>query len=144
MRRTRTFFLPALFLLLIVFGLSACSTLKQPSNNLLIDALKLEIELTQASLVQSLDIEFDGNAVVTNVRVDSDELVKSGAENIHHISGKFDWKINPSFKSVDNIFELFLRQHNNDLSWQLLKPIISSDKSYQDWISFPIYKDIVG
>ncbi|MGC6483346.1 MAG: hypothetical protein ACON4T_07270 [Synechococcus sp.] len=124
--------------LLIGFGITACSAADQLPRLVLLQALGLQIQLTQTAIAQSLDLDVEGDPEVSRVRVEEQESMRLGDHRGVHLSGRFDWRLPGDRVRVDSPFELFLERGDRGESWRLAQPSGSSDGSRQDWITYPL------
>jgi len=133
--------LPALLLaglLAVLLLLGGCARVGQPPRSVLLDALSLQIQLTQGAIAQALDLQADGLPEVSRVRVDAQVAVAIGADRGLHLTGRFDWRLPGDAIRVDSPFELYLQPGSRGQSWRLARPSGSSDGSSQDWITDPL------
>lgn len=126
---------PLLTLLLLLGG---CSRGGQPPRGVLLDALSLQIQLTQGAIARALDLEAGGLPEVSRVRVEEQEAVAIGEGPGLHLSGRFDWRLPGDVIRVDSPFELYLQRGARGESWRLARPSGSSDGNSQDWITEPL------
>jgi len=126
---------PLLAVLLLVGG---CTRVGQPSRSVLLDALSLQIELTQGAIARALDLEAVGLPEVSRVRVEQQQAVPIGEDRGLRLVGRFDWRLPGDAIRVDSPFELYLQQGPRGESWRLARPSGSSDGSRQDWITDPL------
>jgi hypothetical protein len=125
-------------LLALVLVLGGCSRVAQPPRGVLLDALSLQIQLTQGAIARALDLEAGGLPEVSRVRVEQQEAVAIGEGRGLHLSGRFDWRLPGDAIRVDSPFELYLQRGAKGESWRLARPSGSSDGSRQDWITDPL------
>jgi hypothetical protein len=104
----------------------------------LLDALSLQIQLTQGAIARALDLEAGGLPEVSRVRVEEQETVAIGEGRGLHLSGRFDWRLPGDAIRVDSPFELYLQRGSKGESWRLARPSGSSDGTSQDWITEPL------
>jgi len=116
--------LPALLVLLLamLLGLTGCQGTGQLPRQVLLDALELQIALTQQSIAQVLDLPPPGPPQVSRVRVERQETVAIGEGKGLHLTGQFDWRLAEAPYRVDSGFELFLQQGEKGQSWRLARP----------------------
>lgn len=120
--------LALVLLLALPAGLSGCSLLRsQPSQGVLLDALALQINLTQGAIARALGLEATGLPEVSRVRVEHQEPVTIGAARGLHLSGRFDWRLAGDPIRVDSPFELWLQQGERGESWRLAMPDAAGD-----------------
>lgn len=133
--------LPAQLLAGLLAGLlllGGCARVDQPPRSVLIDALSLQIQLTQGAIARALDLQAGGLPEVSRVRVDAQEVVAIGADRGLHLTGRFDWRLPGDAIRVDSPFEIYLQRGSRGESWRLARPSGSSDGSSQDWITDPL------
>ncbi|MEY3750527.1 MAG: hypothetical protein RLZZ11_720 [Cyanobacteriota bacterium] len=124
---------------LLSFGLSACGGIGQPSQKVLLSALTLQIDLTQRSIADALQLTAAaGQPQVSRVRVESQQgLPIAGGKGLH-LTGRFDWRLPGDPIRVDSAFDLYLQRGERGQSWRLARPSGSSDGATQDWIIDPL------
>jgi hypothetical protein len=123
---------------LLSFGLSAC-TGGQPSQKVLLSALALQIDLTQHSIADALNLSSaDGKPQVSRVRVESQQAMGIGGSKGLHLTGRFDWRLPGDPIRVDSAFDLYLQRGERGQSWRLARPTGSSDGTNQDWLIDPL------
>ncbi len=125
-------------LLALVLLLGGCSRVAQPPRGVLLDALTLQIQLTQGAIARALDLEAGGLPEVSRVRVEEQESIAIGEGRGLHLSGRFDWRLPGDAIRVDSPFELYLQRGSKGESWRLARPGGSSDGNSQDWITEPL------
>ena len=124
--------------LVLSFTLSACGG-SQPSQKVLLSALSLQIDLTQRSIADALQLaSADGLPQVSRVRVESQQQLTVGGSKGVHLTGRFDWRLPGDPIRVDSAFDLYLQRGERGQSWRLARPTGSSDGSTQDWIIDPL------
>ncbi|NQV11234.1 MAG: hypothetical protein HQ527_08740 [Cyanobacteria bacterium] len=109
-------------LLLLLLGLGGCQAAGQPPRQVLLDALELQIALTQNSIAQALELPPPGPPQVSRVRVEGQETVAIGEAKGLHLTGQFDWRLADAPYRVDSTFELFLQRGEKGQSWRLARP----------------------
>ncbi len=137
---------PMLSILLVVWiglgllGLGGCQAAGQPPRAVLLQALGLQIELTQQAIAEALDLESSaGRPQVSRVRVDRQEVIPIGLGKGLHLTGQFDWRLAEDPFRVDSPFELYLLRGERGESWRLARPIGASDDSLsQQWLVDPL------
>jgi hypothetical protein len=125
-------------LLALVLLLGGCTRVAQPPRGVLLDALSLQIQLTQGAIARALDLEAGGLPDVSRVRVEQQESIAIGEGRGLHLSGRFDWRLPGDAIRVDSPFELYLQRGSRGESWRLARPSGSSDGNSQDWITEPL------
>ncbi|MEN9860790.1 MAG: hypothetical protein RLZZ515_1272 [Cyanobacteriota bacterium] len=120
------------------FTLSACGG-SQPSQKVLLSALALQIDLTQRSIADALQLTTaEGLPQVSRVRVESQQSLPIGGSKGVHLTGRFDWRLPGDPIRVDSAFDLYLQRGERGQSWRLARPSGSSDGATQDWIIDPL------
>ena len=101
----------SLLVLLIVTFLSSCTLRNEPPRAIVIEALQAQIQTTQVSIAQSLDLQPVASAPdVSRVRVDHQEVLKVEGERFVHLEGSFDWQLPRDSVRVDSAFDLYLQR----------------------------------
>ena len=127
-----------LLCVVLSFALSACGA-AQPSQKVLLSALALQIDLTQRSIAEALQLSpADGMPQVSRVRVESQQAIAIGGSKGLHLTGRFDWRLAGDPIRVDSAFDLYLQRGERGQSWRLARPSGSSDGAMQDWIIDPL------
>ncbi|MFM7362074.1 MAG: hypothetical protein ACKO6F_08680 [Cyanobium sp.] len=131
--------LALLLCLLLPLGLAGCGGPGQPPQRVLLDALALQIQLTQAEVSRALGLE-SAAAVpqVSRVRVEEQQSLRIGEARGLRLSGRFDWRLSGDPIRVDSPFELYLQRGERGESWRLAQPSGGSDDGRQDWITHPL------
>ena len=89
----------------------------------MLDALSLQIELTQTSIAQSLDLPpMSGHPKVSRVRIEDQGTIKIDGRRGMHLQGQFDWQLPGDRFQVDSPFDLYLEQGEKQQSWRLAQP----------------------
>ena len=124
--------------LVLSFSLSACGG-GQPSQKVLLSALSLQIDLTQRSIADALQLtSADGKPQVSRVRVESQQAMAIGDSKGMHLTGRFDWRLPGDPIRVDSAFDLYLQRGERGQSWRLARPTGSSNGTTQDWLIDPL------
>jgi hypothetical protein len=124
--------------LLLVLPLSACGNGGQPPRSVLLQALALQIQLTQGAIAQALELEAGGLPEVSRVRVAEQQAMRIGEAPGWRLAGAFDWRLPGDRIRVDSPFELYLQRGARGESWRLARPSGSPDGSTQAWITDPL------
>ncbi len=124
--------------LLLVLALGGCVGGAQPPRGVLLEALGLQIQLTQGAIAEALDLEATGQPQVSRVRVERQESVDLGEARGLLLEGRFDWRLPGDPIRVDSPFSLYLQRGAKGESWRLARPSGSSDGVRQDWITDPL------
>jgi hypothetical protein len=130
---------PLLALLLTVcLALQSCGSGSQPPRGVLLQALGLQIQLTQARVAAALQLEPAGAPEVSRVRIEQQEAIPIGDGRGLHLSGRFDWRLAEDPIRVDSAFDLYLLRGERGQSWRLARPVGSDPDGRQQWISDPL------
>ena len=106
---------------------------------LVIEALQSQIQSTQVSIAQSLDLQPVASApAVSRVRVDHQEVLKVEGERFVHLEGSFDWQLPRDSVRVDSAFDLYLQRGAHGEGWSLAKPAVNSGGEAQRWLLYPL------
>ena len=125
--------------LLIVVTLSSCTLRNEPPRAIVIEALQSQIQTTQVSIAQSLDLQPVASApAVSRVRVDHQEVLKVEGERFVHLEGSFDWQLPRDSVRVDSAFDLYLQRGSQGEGWSLAKPAANSGGEAQRWLLYPL------
>jgi len=111
-----------LVLVLLPLVLVACGGPGQPPRSVLLDALALQIQLTQGSIARALELEPPGLPQVSRVRVEDQQAIPIGEAHGLRLSGRFDWRLANDPIRVDSPFELYLARGERGQSWRLAQP----------------------
>jgi len=123
-------------LLVLLVVLAGCQAIGQPPRQVLLDALELQIALTQQSIAQALDLPPPGPPQVSRVRVKRQEAVAIGEAKGLHLTGQFDWRLADAPYRVDSGFELFLQRGEKGQSWRLARP--RQEGESVGWVTDPL------
>jgi hypothetical protein len=104
----------------------------------LLQALTLQIQLTQDAIAQALQLEPSGDAEVSRVRLERQQAVPMGAVKGLRLQGRFDWRLAGDPIRVDTPFELYLQRGERGQSWRLVRPNGSATADGQEWFSYPL------
>ena len=124
--------------LVLCLVLAGCSGMGQPPRGVLLQALGLQIQLTQGAIAQALALELGGLPEVNRVRVEQQEAVRIGDGKGLRLAGRFDWRLPGDPIRVDSPFELYLQRGERGQSWRLARPSGSSDGMTQEWLTYPL------
>ena len=125
--------------LLIVVTLSSCTLRNEPPRAIVIEALQSQIQTTQVSIAQSLDLQPVASApAVSRVRVDHQEVLKVEGERFVHLEGSFDWQLPRDSVRVDSAFDLYLQLGSHGEGWSLARPAASNGGETQRWLLYPL------
>jgi hypothetical protein len=125
-------------LLLLPLSLSGCSRSGQPPHGVLLQALSLQIQLTQGAIAEALQLESGGLPQVSRVRVEEQQAIRIGEARGLRLAGRFDWRLSGDPIRVDSPFELFLQQGERGESWRLARPSGVVQNGEQDWLTYPL------
>ena len=125
-------------LLLMPFGLVGCGGPGQPPQRVLLDALSLQIRLTQDQVAGALGLESAGLPEVSRVRVVEQAPLRIGEARGLRLSGRFDWRLSGDPIRVDSPFTLFLQRGERGESWRLAQPTGSGTPADQEWFTYPL------
>lgn len=125
-------------LLLVVMLLSGCGSAVQPPRRVVLDALALQIRLTQDQVAQALRLEPAGLPEVSRVRVEEQQPITIGEARGLRLSGRFDWRLAEDPIRVDSPFELYLQRGERGRSWRLARPLAVEQDGTQAWITEPL------
>jgi hypothetical protein len=107
----------------------------------LLQALELQIQLTQGAIAEALALESGGTPEVSRVRVSQQESVRIGEAKGLRVVGQFDWRLAGDPIRVDSPFELFLERGERGQSWRLARPQgvgAPASRGLQAWITDPL------
>ena len=145
LRRLRAWLLPLLLLVCVV--LTGCNVVGQPPRSVLLQALELQIQLTQGAIADALALDAGGMPEVSRVRVAQQQPIEIGEAKGLRLEGQFDWRLAGDPIRVDSPFELFLQRGERGQSWRLARPVgpaasASADgdgaDGQQTWITDPL------
>ena len=135
-------------IVLLPVVLTGCSGVGQPPRAVLLQALELQIQLTQGAIAEALALEAGGTPEVSRVRVAEQESLRIGDAKGLRVVGQFDWRLAGDPIRVDSPFELYLQRGERGQSWRLARPSGQSDRSgvpvaevgpgVQTWITDPL------
>ena len=126
-RRWLTRLLAPLLVLPLLLG--GCGGVGQPPRAVLLEALSLQIQLTQGAIAQALRLESGGLPEVSRVRVEEQEPLRIGEARGLRLAGHFDWRLAGDPIRVDSPFELYLQRGERGQSWRLARPIAATGRS---------------
>jgi hypothetical protein len=135
-------------MVLVPLLVSSCGGPGQPPRAVLLDALALQIQLTQGEIAQALDLESPGLPQVSRVRVEEQRRLPIGDGQGLRLRGRFDWRLAHDPIRVDSPFELVLLRGERGQSWRLARPIAvapgapAEDQSLSadepSWTTYPL------
>ncbi|MEB3184153.1 MAG: hypothetical protein VKN15_07160 [Cyanobacteriota bacterium] len=128
-------------LLALLLPLTGCSGGAQPGQGVLLDALALQIQLTQGSIAQALALDPPGLPQVSRVRVEEQSRMTIGEASGLRLVGRFDWRLSGDPIRVDSPFELYLQRGERNQSWRLARPSGSTQadgRNVQEWTTYPL------
>ena len=124
--------------LLLIALLAGCGGASQPPRRVVLDALALQIRLTQDQVAQALGVQPGGLPEVSRVRVEQQQPVSIGDAGGLRLSGRFDWRLAEDPIRVDSPFELYLQRGERGRSWRLARPLADTDDAIQSWLTDPL------
>lgn len=124
--------------LLLPLGLAGCGGTGQPSQRVLLDALALQIRLTQEQVAAALGLPSGGIPEVSRVRVEEQESLRIGEARGLRLAGRFDWRLSGDPIRVDSPFTLYLQRGERGESWRLAQPSVTGKASEPDWFTTPL------
>jgi hypothetical protein len=125
-------------LLLVAVLLAGCGSAAQPPRRVVLDALALQIRLTQDQVAQALRLEPAGLPEVSRVRVEEQQPVTIGEARGLRLTGRFDWRLAEDPIRVDSPFEIYLQRGERGQSWRLARPLAADPDGTQQWITEPL------
>jgi hypothetical protein len=132
-------------ILLFPLVLTGCGGPGQPPHAVLLDALALQIQLTQGAIAQALELDAPGLPQVSRVRVEDQAPIAIGAAKGLRLAGHFDWRLAGDPIRVDSPFEIYLERGERNQSWRLARPTgttatsgTAGAGSVQEWTTFPL------
>lgn len=125
-------------LLVVALLLAGCGSAAQPPRRVLLDALALQIRLTQEQVAQALGVPAGGLPEVSRVRVEQQQPVAIGEERGLRLTGRFDWRLAEDPIRVDSPFELYLQRGERGQSWRLARPLADGQDGLQLWLTEPL------
>jgi hypothetical protein len=132
---------PLLIALVLLLPLGGCGGPGQPPRTVLLDALALQIQLTQGAIAEALDLEAGGLPQVSRVRVEEQQALRIGEAPGLRLAGRFDWRLADDPFRVDSPFELYLQKGERGESWRLARPagsLLADGDSVQEWLIDPL------
>jgi len=124
--------------LLLACTLTACGGASAPPRATLLNALALQIQLTQADVARALGLDSVGLPFVSRVRVEEQQPVTIGDSAGLRLRGRFDWRLGKDPFRVDAPFEIFLERGSRGESWRLARPVGPAPGGGQDWLTYPL------
>lgn len=125
-------------LLLVALLLTGCGSAAQPPRRVVLDALALQIRLTQDQVAQALRLQPGGLPEVSRVRVEEQQPITIGDARGLRLTGRFDWRLAEDPIRVDSPFELYLQRGERGQSWRLARPLAGDQGGGQEWITEPL------
>ena len=114
-------------LLALPLLLGGCGGVGQPPQAVLLEALSLQIQLTQGAIAQALRLDSGGLPEVSRVRVEEQEVLRIGEAKGLRLAGHFDWRLAGDPIRVDSPFELYLQRGERGQSWRLARPLAAPE-----------------
>ncbi len=133
-------FLRIIFALLIVFGVVSCGTFQSPPRSVVKEALSLQLQMTEISIANSMDLEPNGVPRIKSLKVEhSDDLsLKTSEEPIIRLTGFIALELPGDSSTKKRFFELFLEKGLKGESWRLARPIGPPDGGSQEWVTYAL------
>jgi hypothetical protein len=120
------------------WALAGCGAASGPPQGTLLNALALQIQLTQADVARALGLSSVGAPLVSRVRVERQEPVTIGDRAGLRLEGRFDWRLGKDPFRVDAPFEIFLERGSRGESWRLARPAGPAPEGAQEWLTYPL------
>lgn len=128
-------------MLLLTLLVSSCGGPGQPPRAVLLNALALQIQLTQGAIAQALELDAPGLPQVSRVRVEEQRpLLLADGQGLL-VRGRFDWRLAHDPIRVDSPFELVLQRGERGQSWRLARPLPQapgSPAAERQWSTYPL------
>ena len=128
-------------MVVLPLALAGCSGVSQPPRSVLLQALELQIQLTQGAIAEARALASGGTPEVSRVRVSQQESVRIGEAKGLRVVGQFDWRLAGDPIRVDSPFELYLERGERGQSWRLARPrgdALTASPGVQAWITDPL------
>lgn len=125
-------------ILALALLLCGCTGAGQPPRAVLLDALGVQIQLTQGAIAEALALAPAGTPELNRVRVERQQAVRIGEARGLRLAGRFDWRLPGDPIRVDSPFELYLQRGEQGQSWRLALPSGSRDGATQEWLTYPL------
>ena len=126
-----------LLVFLLCFTAYGCAATIYPPESVLKDALSLQIDLTERSLIDVLDFE-EGLAEVIGVKSNSSNYLPDQKGRLLSISGRCDCRFLGHKEKTDYPFHVFLERGSKGESWRLARPTFASNGVIKGWSSYPL------
>lgn len=123
---------------LLNVSLAGCLASNAPPRATLLQALELQIQLTQADVARALGLASVGAPLVSRVRVERQETVSIGQSAGLRLTGRFDWRLGKDPFRVDAPFEIFLERGSRGETWRLARPAGPAPEGGQEWLTDPL------
>lgn len=123
---------------LLGLSLGGCGAANGPPHATLLNALALQIQLTQADVARALGLTSVGAPLVSRVRVEGQEPMAIGPHGGMRLRGRFDWRLGTDPFRVDAPFEIFLERGSRGESWRLARPAGPAPEGEQEWLTYPL------
>ncbi|MEB3276740.1 MAG: hypothetical protein VKM92_07225 [Cyanobacteriota bacterium] len=125
--------------LLLTLSLSACAKPGAPPQATVLEALTLQIDLTQQAIADTLGLPAAGTPRVSHVRIEDQRSIAIGDGRGLHLSGHFDWRLADDPTLVESPFELDLQRGERGQSWRLARPAgPGAQGQSQQWLIDPL------
>ncbi|WP_320667563.1 hypothetical protein [Prochlorococcus sp. MIT 1307] len=100
------------------------------------DALELQINITQNALTDFLDLD-EGVSKVLGVKVDSSAFMDYENGRLLLVYGHVDYTL-PSTETINSPFQVFLEKGEKGQSWSLVRPSFIANGSSRVWKSYAL------
>lgn len=130
-----------LALLWLPLLVSSCGGPGQPPRAVLLNALALQIQLTQGAIAQALELDAPGLPQVSRVRVEEQRPLPLADGQGLLVRGRFDWRLAHDPIRVDSPFELVLQRGERGQSWRLARPLPQApgiSAAERQWTTYPL------
>ena len=110
----------------------------KPSNNILLDALALQVQLTQNSLKGPLGFDREISPRIRHLNIQEKKVFELGDKNFLFFRGNFDLLLSDGQNEFKTPFELYLQEGEQKQSWKLARRLDLKGKNSQEWILYPL------
>lgn len=123
-------------LIVLILLLSGCAAVGQPPRQALLQALNLQVQLSQSELAAALQVSpRDSDPSLQRVRLDQQSIEKVESHRVWLLRGRFDWRWPGEPLNVSNPFEVRLLRGEKGQTWRLLRP---PTPELPQWSSYPL------
>ncbi len=125
--------------LLLSLGIYGCTRPPLPEQSIVLNALALQLELTDGAIAISLGSKPKNLAQVMRYRLGAQDgiLLEDNKKQILRLTGRCDLKLEGDREKLDRPFVLFLKRSQKG-NWLLALPIHSIGSNTLSWITFPL------